>query len=305
MPSPLAYLTRRALRVVAKPLIAHVDVPSARLLQEKIGQMQRMLNPAYLRCTLLDAGGVPVERIDAADAPPSHRAILYLHGGGFISGNLRFTRAFGGVLAAQTGQSVYAVVYRLAPENPYPAALDDVFSAYLHLLNCGIAARDITVVGESAGGGLVYSLCLKLRDKGLPMPGGVVGISPWADMSCSGASYLRNAKRDPALPEEAARFYARLYAGGHEREPYASPIFGDFSGMPRSLIFSGGDEVLLDDAISLDARMKAAGVPSMLIVEPEMWHVYVLFGLPESKKALHLISAFVSETQLERYPASL
>ncbi len=301
MPSALSFATKKALRLVAKPLIAHVDVPTARLLQGKIGQMQRLINPAQLRCRLHNVKGLDIECIMPVELQ-SQRVILYLHGGGYISGDLKYTRGFGGVLAVETGQRVYAVDYHLAPEHPYPAALEDAFAAYLYLLNIGHKAQDVTVIGESAGGGLAYALCLKLRDKNLPMPGGIVGISPWADLTCAGASYLRNARRDPALPEEAARFYSKVYACGHEKEPYASPVFGDFHGFPKSLIFSGGDELLVDDAILLDRRLREDCASSMLVIEPGMWHVYVLFGLPESKKALHLISAFVADNRLDLHP---
>ena len=171
--------------------------------------------------------------------------------------------------------------------------MDDAFCAYKYLIELGYSAKNISLVGESAGGGLVYSLCLKLKETGLSLPGSVVAISPWTDLTFSGESYKKNKKKDPTLSEKALRSYARAYAHGQEQNPLISPVFGDLGGMPRSLIFAGGCELLLDDAKMLADRLKEAGNACELIVEKGLWHVYVLFRIPEAYKALDKIAAFL------------
>ena len=219
--------------------------------------------------------------------------ILYLHGGGYTAGGLDYAKGFGALLASQTRLIVFCVAYRLAPEHKFPAAQDDALAAYQYLLDSGYAPEHIAIAGESAGGGLALSLTLRLRDEHKPLPACVVAISPWADLSLSGSSYRNNVQRDPTLIRESLAYYAIAYAAGHENEAYVSPVRGDFCGFPPSLLFAGGDEILLSDAKTVYQQMKKAGAECTLVVEDGMWHVYPLYGTREGKRALEQMSLYL------------
>ena len=220
--------------------------------------------------------------------------ILYLHGGGYVCGGLKYALGFGSTLAAQCGAKVLGVAYRLAPENPFPAALDDALEAYKYLLSKGYDASHITLCGESAGGGLCYALCIKLRELRLPLPCSVIAISPWTDLTTSGESYSSNKEKDPSLSAEALDFFAKSYTDDREN-PLVSPIFADLSKMPPSLIFAGGDEIMLSDAGLMHQKLLKSGVKSQLIVTEERWHGYLLYALKEDKKDFSTINKFLNE----------
>ena len=207
-------------------------------------------------------GSMPCSMILPRDEV-SDGVILYLHGGGYTCGNLDYAKGFGSALSAKCGVRVLCVAYRLAPEEVYPAALQDATDAYGYLLSNGYAPSRILLCGESAGGGLSYSLCLKLRDKGWALPAGIIAISPWTDLTMSGASYETNLKKDPSMTKEKLKYYADCYLYGAKRsernlypvtnenaeedekikrQPLVSPLFADLDRMPPSLIFVGGDE---------------------------------------------------------------
>ena len=220
--------------------------------------------------------------------------LIYLHGGGFICGNADYAKGFGITLAVRFGVKVFCPAYRLAPENPAPAALEDALTAYCYLLEKGYSSRHITLCGESAGGGLCYALAMKLREKNMPMPAGIIAISPWVDLTASGTSYIENEERDPSLSKERLQFYASLYVED-KKDPYVSPIFGDFHGMPPSLIFVGGDEVMLSDAETLYQKLTEAGCSAKLQIKPGMWHAYILYGTKESKSDFAMILEFLKD----------
>jgi len=218
--------------------------------------------------------------------------ILYLHGGGFVCGGLDYARAFGTVLANECSVRVFCPAYRLAPEHRYPAALEDALESYRYLLDGGYEPEKIILCGESAGGGLVFSLCLKLKDEGLPLPGGIVAISPWTDLTLSGGSYNYNKSADPTMSAEKLMLFADLYADD-KSDPLVSPLFGDLKGLPTSLIFAGGSEIMLDDSKQMHLKLLSAGCQSELVVAPEMWHGYVLYGLKEFRSDYRKINAFL------------
>jgi acetyl esterase/lipase len=282
---------RAQIRLV-KPILKRLSINTARAFQDNLGDIQA-------RSLLSKIVFVPVEfdQFEACMAIPkgkprgSDSVILYLHGGGYVAGSIGYARGFASLLAVETNRQVLAVAYRLAPEHPFPAALDDVLSAYMYLLDAGY--KHISFVGESAGGGLIFALYLKLKEMGLPYPESLVGISPWTDLAFSGESHKSNSKKDPSLSENALRSYAAVYAKGQEENPFVSPVYGDFTGMPRSLIIVGSFELLLDDARMLAARLQRDGCNCEIIVEEGLWHVYVLFKIPEARKALNKIAAFL------------
>ncbi|HKZ07976.1 MAG TPA: alpha/beta hydrolase [Methylomirabilota bacterium] len=231
--------------------------------------------------------------------PPAARpnaALLYLHGGGYVIGSPRSHRHLAAALAAAAGAPTLLPDYRLAPEHPFPAAVEDAVAAYRWLLARGIPAAGIAIAGDSAGGGLTMATLLALRDRGLPRPAAGVCISPWVDLTCSGASYGGKAASDPIVTQTGVAEMARAYVGaGDPRAPLASPLFADLRGLPPLLVHVGSEEVLLDDAVGLAERARAAGVTATLEIWPDMIHVWHWFHpmLDEGRKAVAGIGDFV------------
>jgi acetyl esterase/lipase len=250
--------------------------------------------PADVCCRPVSVAGMPAEWIEAPGADSG--ALLYLHGGAFALGSIAVYREWVARLARATKTRALLVGYRLAPEHPYPAALDDATAAYLWLLQEGVAASKILFAGDSAGGGLALSTLVGLRDAGQPLPAGAVCISPWTDLALTGASIRDQAPADPILSPEQLETYAGYYAGSLERtEPLLSPLYADLQGLPPLLIQVGENEILLDDAVRCAARARAAGVEVALETWEGMFHgFYMLPFLAETKRALFSIAAFVS-----------
>lgn len=208
--------------------------------------------------------------------------MLYLHGGGFACGGLDYAKGFGSTLAIQCGVRVFCAAYRLAPEHPYPAALEDALTAYQYLLEKGYDPRQIVLCGESAGGGLCYSLCALLRQKGIAQPAGIVAVSPWVDLTQSGETYETNKDTDVSMTKAVLDHYAGLYCAD-VNDPLVSPLLGELKGLPPSLLYAGGDEVLLSDARRLHEKLLQSGCKSTLTVKPGRWHAYVLYNLAEDQ----------------------
>lgn len=292
MPSLLSVVVREQIRLI-KPIINRMSIPVARTFQDALGELGAKLVAGRVIFEPVPMDGFEACFAVPADQKDKRRVILYLHGGAYVAGNMKYARGFAGILADKIQQPVFSVAYRLAPEHPFPAALDDALTAYQYLLANGWDARQISFVGESAGGGLVYCLCLRLKQLGLPLPAALVGISPWTDLTFGGASYTTNACKDPSLAEDVLRDHAAVYANGKQQDPLVSPIFGDLTGLPPSLLLAGGDELLLSDAVTLAERLKSSGCSCELIVEDGLWHVYVLFSIPEARSALDKIACFL------------
>lgn len=255
--------------------------------------------PRSTRIIALSAGGVPAERVITPAARADHH-VLYLHGGGYRTGGLPLFRHFTWRIADAAEACVLAIAYRLAPEHPFPAALDDAASSYRWLLDQGVDSRRLSVLGDSAGGGLAFGLLLKLRDDGIPLPSAAVGLSPWTDLALTGASLKTNAAADPMLDAgEVPRFAADYLGGTDPRNPYASPIYGDMRGLPPALIQVGSDEILHDDAVRLAARLREAGCHVELQVWPRVPHDFQMFApiLPEARAAIAHIGRFVRRIQ--------
>lgn len=293
MPSIISVCLREQIRLI-KPIINNFSIPKARAFQNKLGEIGAKFVASKVTFDPVEMDGFEACMV-TTDNEKSRRVILYLHGGAYTAGNLTYACGFASVLAVETGMRVLSVAYRLAPENPFPAAIDDALASYQYLLGQGYQAKDISLVGESAGGGLVYALCLYLKQKSLPLPSALVALSPWTDLTFGGQSYKTNMKKDPSLSERALRANAEAYAKGQENNPLVSPIFGDLSSFPRSLLFAGGDELLLDDTKMLADGLMSSGSSCELIVEEGLWHVYVLFKVPEAKEALKRITSFLNE----------
>ena len=220
--------------------------------------------------------------------------VLYLHGGGYVCGDLEYAKGFASMLAVRCGVRVFCAAYRLAPEHPYPAALEDALEAYRYLLDKGYAPEHIALCGESAGGGLCYALCLKLRELGMEQPCGIIGISPWTDLTASGESYETNRERDPSMSVEVLDYFASCYTEDRA-DPRVSPLFGDVSLMPPSLLFVGDNEIMRSDAALMHGKLLAAGRKSELIAKPDRWHGYILYGLKEDEEDILKINSFLNE----------
>lgn len=223
-------------------------------------------------------------------------AILYLHGGGYTLGTFRMNKAFFADLGRATHRRIFALDYRLAPEHPFPAALEDATAAYEHLLEAGISPEQISVVGESAGGGLGAALLLCLRRAGLPLPGCAVLFSPWLDLAQSGEAIRERASREKVLTLSFLERCAAAYLNGKDAlDPLASPLYGDLAGMPAVQIQTGTEEMLFDDARRYYQRLLAAGSLAELVVWPAMphgWHTYGSW-LPEARLALQRAAGFI------------
>src|SRR6516164_4697213 len=253
--------------------------------------------PPHTRTLTVDAGGVGADLITTLASEP-HRHVLFLHGGGFIIGSPALYRHVTWRIAEATRARVLAVDYRLAPEHPFPAALEDAISAYHWLLADGADPRQIAVMGDSAGGGLVFSLMLRLRDEGVVLPGAAVALSPWTDLALTGPSLRLNCVADPLLnAEDPPQFVEDYLAGADPRTPYASPLYGDPAGLPPTMIQVGSDEVLRDDAVRMADRMREAGCHVELEIWPRMPHVWHAFAplIPEAHRAIERVGAFVRE----------
>lgn len=230
-------------------------------------------------------------------APHGRRhAILYCHGGGYTSGNLGYARVLASKLAHVTGYDVLSFEYRLAPEHPYPAAVEDALQAWDHLMLLGYGAQDIILAGDSAGGNLALVLCLRLRGTGRRLPGGLVLFSPWTDMTMSGPSYGERAAIDPMLTANYIDAVRRAYAPGEDfSHPELSPLFGDLSGFPRTLVQVGDHEILFSDAQRLAEALRRQNVPARLEVSEGMWHVFQMFPSKKAAAALQSVARFLLE----------
>ena len=223
-----------------------------------------------------------------AEAQPG-QAILYLHGGGFALGSPRVYRHVTTRLARAAGMRTLAPDYRLAPEHPFPAGLDDCIAAYQHLLDTGLQSGQIAVAGDSAGGGLAVSLMLACNERGLPLPAKLLLFSPWLDLALTGESMSERAARDPLIRPDDLRRYAALYLDGKQPEtPLASPLCGDLSGLPPTTVYVGTEEVLFDDAERFVATARQAGVRVNYSVGERLPHVWHYFApmLPEGVETL-------------------
>ena len=222
--------------------------------------------------------------------------ILYLHGGGYTCGNIEYAKGFGTVLANEYGIRVFCCAYRLAPESPFPAAVEDALAAYEYLLQSGFNHDRIILCGESAGGGLCYALSLKLCEQYIAQPAGIIAISPWTDLTLSGKSHRENNEIDPSMTTERVKFFAECYSDDREN-PLVSPIFfdKDSADFPPSIIFAGGDEVLLDDSKIMHKRLVEAGFKSELNIRPNLWHAYVLYDLREYRNDYDKIGRFLEK----------
>lgn len=257
---------------------------------------EQMFKPsASVQYSAVTANGVPAEWL-VPIGMSTERVVLYVHGGAFYSGTLVGARPVAGEIALAGKARVLTVDYRLSPEYPFPAALDDVGIAYEWLLASGISPDSIVLVGDSAGGNLVLALLVQLRDQGKPLPRSAVCLSPTTDLTLSGDTWTLNARKDLLLDPEKIRAVIDLYLQGTDpRTPLASPLYADLHALPPLLILVGSDEQLLSDATRFAAKAQAAGVTVTLEIWDRMqhgWHIVAAF-LPEGRRAIARIGEFI------------
>ena len=278
-------------RIKSQPQNPNATIEKRRAGMERISEHVA----SDVTCEPVNAGGVPAEWI-AAPGAVQDRVILYLHGGGYVIGSINTHRAMIARIARASNARALAIDYRLAPEHPFPAAVDDATAAYKWLLAEGYEPGKIVIAGDSAGGGLTLAALVALRDSRVPMPAGAVPISPWTDLEGTGESVRSRAAKDPMVTQANLAESAKQYYGAHDpKNPLVSPLHANFRGLPPMLIHVGDAEILLDDATRVAERAKLAGVDVELEVWDDMIHVWHVFAklLPEGQQAIDKIGKFV------------
>lgn len=270
------------------------DLEKQRRSQEALGNMAAAMGGLVwepFELAGMDAAWMRLER-----PHKRRRVILYCHGGGYTSGGLGFSKVLASKLTRATGLDVLAFDYRLAPEHPYPAAVEDAQAAWDHLMRLGFGARDVVLAGDSAGGNMALVLCLRLRAEGRMLPGALLLMSPWTDMTCSGESLTERADIDPVLTPEYIYAVREAYAGGLDpAQPELSPLLADLAGFPPTLIQVGTHEILFSDAERLAERMKAAGTECRLEVWEGMWHDFQMYPSKSASQAMQNAAHFLIE----------
>jgi len=243
----------------------------------------------------VDAAGVPAEWVWVEGAA-AERTILYLHGGGYVVGSINTHRGLAGRIAKAADARVLLIDYRLGPEDPFPAAVDDATAAYGWLLDQGIAPGSLSIGGDSAGGGLTFATLIALRDAGTKLPASAFALSPWVDLEGLGESMTTKTEEDPMVQKDGLVMMGQLYLGGADpKTPLASPLYADLTGLPPMLVQVGTAETLLDDSTRIAEVARQAGVQLELDPFEEMIHVFQAFApaLPEALDAIEKIGAFV------------
>jgi acetyl esterase/lipase len=258
--------------------------------------LRRLGAPGARVTPVAEPAGARGEWVDAVGADPRAGVLLYVHGGGYVAGAAADRRPVAAALSRAAGCRVFSTDYRLAPEAPFPAALDDVVATYRWLLTTGARGAPVALAGDSAGGGLVLLLAQQARDAGLVPPACVAALSPWTDLAGGGASVRENAGRDDMFHPSTIRDFAAAYLGGAPpSDPRASPLHGGAHGLPPVLLHVGATELLLDDARAMHARLQAAGGTSRLEVYDGVahaWHLLVPV-MPEAVRAVDDVADFV------------
>jgi len=269
-------------------------------LDEQRRQLRKLLSaqplPADVSVTAAELGGVPTAEITVAGIE-SRRVVLYFHGGVYVLGDAATAAGLASEIGRRIGAKVVSVDYRLAPEHPYPAAVDDALAAYQALLHNGTAASDIVFAGESAGGGLTVATLVNARDRGLPLPAAAYVMSPYVDLTLAGATMETKSEPDPLMSLQALRARVPDYTAGRDAAlGLISPIFADLSGLPPLVIQAGTHEVLLDDAVRLAREAAVADVEVTLDITPGVPHVFQAYHaiLDEAAAALDRAGTILS-----------
>ncbi len=290
---------RRQLALM-RPLINAASLQSVRKGQQMIGRLIPRLLGKQTRCQRIALEGFRAAWVRPNDLR-RRGTVLYLHGGGYTCGDLEYAAGIGAVLASRLYCNFFCPAYRLAPEHPFPAALEDALASYRYLLRCGCRPQEIVLCGESAGGGLLFSLCVRLREEGLPLPAGLIAISPWADLAASGFSYVENVRRDPSMTIKQLQFYAKSYTTSYTN-PLVSPVYADLHDLPPTQIFVAENEIMRDDARTLHQKLQACGVQSELHEGQNLWHAYLVYGLKDFRRDYAKMESFLDAVLPQKAP---
>lgn len=288
-------LLRLGTRSMLKSRRRNLDID---LWRKKMTAMERLVPrpPSRMRSDEVRFAALTFHRVVAPTSHP-RRHVLYLHGGGYVSGGPQHYRHFTWRVAEALCASVWTLAYRLAPEHPFPAALDDALAGYTFVAGSVPGGSRLFVMGDSAGGGLALALLLRLRDTRGSLPQAAIALSPWTDLALTGASITSNAAADPILNAGHLPQLAPLYlAGADPRTPYASPLYGDLAGLPPVLIQVGSDEILRDDAVRMADKLRQHNPQSRIEIWRRMPHGFQLFApiLPEAIGAIAQIADFIA-----------
>ena len=290
-------------RVIAE-LLSHLTNDLQIGKKIKSGELRKRLKepawhvPECFNMTNIDMENFSMKLLSLKENPGQDYVILQLHGGGYMGAVRNAYYVFAGLYnEVSKGCNVLTPDYRVAPEHPYPAALEDALASYQWRLDKGYYGEQIIVAGDSAGGGLAMALCMYLKNHHMPMPGGVIAMSPWTDLTASGESYTTNYEKDPMFGNtKESLIYVNDYAGDHDKmDYYISPLFGDFRGFPPMLIQVGSLEMLLSDSVSVAAKARQQGIRVRLSIYEGMFHVFQMayLNIPESKKAWAEVGKFI------------
>lgn len=281
----------RALRTVHSAL-DELNLDRQRQAQDLLGRLAAPM--LGLEWEPFDIDGLPSAWVRPERGHSRKYAILYCHGGGFMSGSLNYARIMASKLASATGYDTMVFEYRLAPEFPFPSPLEDALRAWDYLMRLGYGARDVVVAGESAGGNLVLSLTLKLKEQKRKLPRALVCMSPWTDLTGEDPSRAERADTDPMLTQEYLESAVRAYSRGHDlKDPLLSPLFGDLSGFPPVYLQAGENEILYGDCLRLYQKLLEAQSPCRLDVWEGMWHLFQLFPIRKAGEAVSAVSRFL------------
>lgn len=273
-------------------VVENTDIEKHRQSQDYFGALLGNSKETVVR--ELEIEGMKGEWISVNRAHMKKYIILYCHGGGYSTGSSLYARTLTTKLAMSTSMDVISFDYRLAPENPYPAALEDAMKAWNHLMLLGYGARDVIVAGDSAGGNLALALTHRLKEEKRILPRGLVLMSPWTDLTSSGKSHESKEAVDPVLNEAYLEQMIHNYAEGQALEhPFISPIFGDFEGFPSTYIQVGENEVLLNDSTALHKKMIKENVPVQIDVFKGMWHVFQMSPFKTAYEAMDKNAEFI------------
>lgn len=268
------------------------DLARQRAAQDILGRLAAPM--VGMRWEPFDLDGMKAAWVRPEWGHDPSQIILYCHGGGYTSGNLGYSRPLASKLSHVSGWETLCFEYRLAPEHPYPAAVEDAVRVWDHLMHQGYGARDVTVAGDSAGGNLALVLLHRLKAEGRQLPKRLVLLSPWTDMTASGESYVQRAQLDPTITMEYIQAVRTAYAGGADLEdPMLSPLFGNFEGFPPTLIQVGSNELLYSDSEQLRDRMRSAGVLCRMEEWKEMWHVFQMLPIKKAGEAMEHVGRFL------------
>lgn len=276
----------------AHGLVEHPDLEKHRQSQDAIGSL--LGNTKAVSYREVDIEGIYGEWVGVNRAHMKKYVLLHCHGGGYSTGSCLYARTLTSKLAESTSMDVLCFDYRLAPENPYPAAIEDAMKAWNYLMLLGYGARDVILTGDSAGGNLALALCLKLKEQRRLLPRGLVLMSPWTDLTSSGESFESKGALDPVLNKPYIDRMVSAYAYGQDlRDPMVSPLYGNFEGFPPAYIQVGENEILLSDSIRLHQAFVDANVSVRMDIYPGMWHVFQMSPVKAAREAMNKNAEFI------------